>query len=81
MLKQKSKFTVLLVVILLVISTFSYATEGEEPVATPEETPVVTSEEGNPDATATSPGENARTDGDETDQQRRNTYGRKYSQW
>lgn len=73
MLKSKSKFIVLLLAILLVVSTFSYATEGDPvptsmegtPVVTSDEgTPVVTSENGNPNVTSTVPGDNARTEVD-----------------
>ncbi len=54
MLKQKTKIIALLLTLLLVISTISFATD----------TPVVTSETGN--VVSTVPGDNARVEGDET---------------
>lgn len=54
MLKQKSKIIALLLTLLLVISTISFATD----------TPVVTSETGN--VVSTVPGDNARVEGNET---------------
>lgn len=54
MLKQKSKIIALLLILLLVVSTVSFATD----------TPVATSETGN--VVSTVPGDNARVEGDET---------------
>ncbi len=64
MLKTKSKFMVLLFAFVLVVSTFSFATEGEPVVTSDEGTPVVTSDEGNANVTSTVPGDNARTEVD-----------------
>lgn len=61
MLKTKSKFMVLLFAFVLIISTFSFATEGEPVVTSMEGAPVVTSEDGNANVTSTVPGDNART--------------------
>lgn len=57
---------VLLLAFVLILSTVSFATEGEPVPTSMEENPVVTSEEGNENVNSTVPGDNAKTQGEDS---------------